>query len=308
LAPHDRPARTSRNRLAGPADCRSLRTAAGRRARGYVCSKDRPFARPLFLRHEGRLAAAERCGERGPCRARRTRVRNRRHLFAVASHRRQGSRHRRDERFAHVVVRHSSRAMGRRSARPARRAQIRPAGRSRLVGCLRRNRSGSVRRRDPDLRHCRRSAGCANRPGLLQTGHDQVHLRHRLLCADQHRRKAGRIEEQAAHDHRLSARRQTHLRAGGLHLRRRRRRAVAARQHASGATCGRHRPTRRSRRSDPGGVSGAGLRRPRCALLAPGRAWRAVRPDARNWAARIGASRTRKRLLSDRRPSDGYEC
>ena len=38
--------------------------------------------------------------------------------------------------------------------------------------------------------------------------------------------------------------------------------------------------------------SGAGLRRPRCALLAPGCAWRAVRPDARSWAARIGASRT----------------
>ena len=109
---NDRPARASRNRLAGPADCRSLRAAAGRRARGYVCSKDRPFARPLFLRHEGRLAAAERCGERGPCRARRTRVRNRRQLFAVASHRRQDSRHRRDERFAHVAVRHSSRAMG----------------------------------------------------------------------------------------------------------------------------------------------------------------------------------------------------
>ena len=76
------------------------------------CRKDRPFAGPLFLRHEGRLAAAERCGERDACRARRTRVRNRRQLFAVAYYRRQGSRHRRNERVAHLAVRHSSRAMG----------------------------------------------------------------------------------------------------------------------------------------------------------------------------------------------------
>ena len=58
---------------------------------------------------------------------------------------------------------------------------------------------------DRDHRHRRRPAGRDHRPGLLLAGHDEIDLRHRLLCAAQHRRDAGRLEEQAAHDHRLSA-------------------------------------------------------------------------------------------------------
>ena len=78
-----------------------------------------------------------------------------------------------------------------------------------------------VRRRDRHLRHRRRPAGRHHRPGLLHARHDQVDLRHRLLCAAQHRHHAGGLEEQAAHHHRLSAERQAHLRARRLDLRRR---------------------------------------------------------------------------------------
>ena len=83
---------------------------------------------------------------------------------------------------------------------------------------------------DRDLRHRRRPAGRDHRAGLLLARHDQVDLRHRLLCAAQHRHDAGRLEEQAADDDRLSARRQTHLRAGRLDLRRRLLGAMAARR------------------------------------------------------------------------------
>ncbi len=95
---------------------------------------------------------------------------------------------------------------------------------------FRRQRARSVRRRDRDLGHRRRPAGRHHRPGLFLAGHDQVHLRHRLLCAAQHRRHAGRLEEQAAHHHRLSARGQAHLRARRLDLRRGLGGAVAARR------------------------------------------------------------------------------
>ena len=45
--------------------------------------------------------------------------------------------------------------------------------------------------RDP--RHRRRPAGGDHRPGLLHARHDEVDLRHRLLCAAQHRRGAGAL-------------------------------------------------------------------------------------------------------------------
>ena len=47
--------------------------------------------------------------------------------------------------------------------------------------------------RDADPRRCRRPAGRHHRPGLLRARHDQGDLRHRLLCAAQYRRRAGRL-------------------------------------------------------------------------------------------------------------------
>ena len=62
----------------------------------------------------------------------------------------------------------------------------------------------AVRRGDPDPRRRRRPAGGDHRPGLLPARHDEIHLRHRLLCAAQHRHRRA-LEEPAADDHRLSA-------------------------------------------------------------------------------------------------------
>ena len=49
------------------------------------------------------------------------------------------------------------------------------------------------RRADPDPRRRRRPAGGDHRAGLLQAGHDEVDLRHRLLCAAQYRHRAGAL-------------------------------------------------------------------------------------------------------------------
>ena len=46
---------------------------------------------------------------------------------------------------------------------------------------------------DPDPGHRRRPAGGDGRPGLLRAGHEQEHLRHRLLHAGQHRRALRRV-------------------------------------------------------------------------------------------------------------------
>ena len=76
------------------------------------------------------------------------------------------------------------------------------------------------------------SARPASRPAC------EIDLRHRLLCAAQHRRDAGRLEQPAAHDHRLSLGRRAHLRPRRHDLHRRRGGAMAARRaghHRAGA-------------------------------------------------------------------------
>ena len=117
------------------------------------------------------------------------------------------------------------------------------------------------------LRRRRRPAGGDRRAGLLHARHDEIDLRHRLLRAAQHRRQAGAVAQPAAHHHRLSARRQAHLRARRRDLHRRRRRAMAARRaeaDRAGVRCQRARAQGRSGRA---GLSGAGLRRTRRAVL-----------------------------------------
>ena len=66
--------------------------------------------------------------------------------------------------------------------------------------------------------------------GCFRARHDEIHLRHRLLRGSQHRRGARDVAAPAAHDHRLSARRQAHLCARRRDLRRRCSGAVAARR------------------------------------------------------------------------------
>ena len=120
-------------------------------------------------------------------RARRTRLRHSRHVSAVAAHRRQSARHRRDQRVAYAVVRHSQGRWDDELIGVARRAEERATGVRDSFGRLRHDRPGAVWRGHPDLRHRRRSAGGSDRPGLFCSRHGQIDLRHRLLRADQHR-------------------------------------------------------------------------------------------------------------------------
>ena len=82
----------------------------------------------------------------------------------------------------------------------------------------------------------RRSAGRDLRAGLLQAGHGEEHLRHRLLPAHEHRRQGGRVEQRTAHHRRLADRRSRHLLPRGLGVHRRRRGAVAARRPRAAAS------------------------------------------------------------------------
>ena len=98
---------------------------------------------------------------------------------------RRGARHRRLQRQPHDAVRHPVAGVVARAVRPVRRAgrdARRGAAVERSVRRHRR-RHGRRRRRRPDQRHRRRPAGRAVRPGLLRAGHDQEHLRHRLVRA-----------------------------------------------------------------------------------------------------------------------------
>ena len=78
---------------------------------------------------------------------------------------------------------------------------------------------------------------------------------------------------------------------------------MAARQLARDRECRADRRSRQGRGPYARRYFGAGLRRPGRALLAAGRARRAVRLDARDRTARIRARRAGERLFSDRRSS-----
>jgi glycerol kinase len=75
-----------------------------------------------------------------------------------------------------------------------------------------------------------RPAGRHHRAGLLPSGNAQVDLRHGLLRASEHGRRAGAVQQPAPDHHRLPARRETDLRARRVDLRGGRGRAVAARR------------------------------------------------------------------------------
>ena len=136
-----------RHRLAGPPHLRHLRQTEERRPRAGDHGEDRPDHRPLFLRHQGRLDPRPRARRARTRRARRTAVRHRRLLSAVAADRRQGARHRRHQRLAHAAVQHPHRRVGRRTAETAARAALDAARGEGLLRRFRRDRAGPVRRR-----------------------------------------------------------------------------------------------------------------------------------------------------------------
>ena len=145
-----------------------------------------------------------------------------------------------------------SRAWSRRAVRPVRRPRVVPARGAPVERPLRDDGPIHWHRGHPGQRHRRRPAGRAVRPGLLHAGHDQEHLRHRLLRAHERRRRLPRAGRGPAHDRGLGAgRRHRRLRARGRHLRDRRRDAVAARRARHHRRCRRDRAAGRVDRPTP---------------------------------------------------------
>ena len=184
--PHRRSRCTGRScgRTGAPPAAATSCATAGHLA--LVRGAHRPRARPVLLGHEDRVAAAPRAA----CAAGdRPGARHHRRLAALEPHRRRGPRHRPVQRQPHDAVRHRRAGAGATSCATCSACpldalpEVRPSsGRFGVtVGPLRRP------GRHPRLRHRRRPAGRAVRPGLLRAGHDQEHLRHRQLRADERR-------------------------------------------------------------------------------------------------------------------------
>ena len=81
-----------------------------------ILGKDRPAARPLFLRHQDRLAARQGQRRAQARRARRAARRHHRQFPDLAADRRQAARDRRHQCLAHAGLQHRAQRMGRRAA------------------------------------------------------------------------------------------------------------------------------------------------------------------------------------------------
>ena len=141
--------------------------------------------------------------------------------------------------------------------------------------CTARARDGVLGRRPGRLR-ARRPAGGPVRPDLFLRGRGQVHVRHRHLHADEHRRQARQLVQRAADHRRLPDRRpEAGLRPGGLHRRHRLAGAVDARPDG---------PDQVRRRDRDAGLVGRGQRRRllRAGLLRPVRPVLALRRPRRD--------------------------
>ena len=245
-------------------------------------------------------------GARDAGAGRAARLRHGRQLPAVAAHRRQGARDRRHQCGAHAAVRHPARRMGRRACascsacrwRCCRRCAIAPAtsartelfgGPIRILGVAGDQQAATVGQGcfTPGMMKSTYGTGCF---ALLNTGAEPVASRsNRLLTT---------IAYQLG--------RQAHLCARRRDLHRRRRGAMAARRaQGDRARAGRER-ARRHGRSGRAGLSGAGLRRARRALVGRAGARRDVRahPQVRaspsSRAPRSKRSATRPAICSTR--------
>ena len=149
---------------------------------------------------------------------------------------------------------------------------------------------------DRDSRHRRRPAGRPDRPGVLRAGHDEVDLRHRLLRAAQHRDAgvASRHKLLTTIAYQLGGER-TYALEGSIFV------AGAAVQwlrDGLGPCKRRRRPDPgRGGRSGPGRLAGAGVRRPRRAVLGRGSARRSVRSHPGDGPRRARAGGARKRCF-----------
>ena len=155
------------------------------------------------------------------------------HLEPDRRRQRRRARHRRHQRLAHHADEPAHHGVGRED--PAESIGV-PAADAAGDPLLRRGlrqspaASSAPARRRPGRLRARRPAGGPVRPDLFRRGRGQVHVRHRHLHADEHRRQARQLVQRPADHGRLPDRRPAAgLRPGGLHRRHRLAGAVDAR-------------------------------------------------------------------------------
>ncbi|CAA9216364.1 MAG: Glycerol kinase, partial [uncultured Corynebacteriales bacterium] len=203
--------------LAGHPDRRADRGAGGGRRARPLHRPVRAAAGHLLRRAADPLAAGRHPGAAGPGGARRGALRHHGDLADLEPDRRPGrrhARHRRDQRVPDDADGHRHPRVVRRAARRDRRAARGAAGDPVVRGGVRQGLRGAAR--GADRRRPRRPAGGAVRADLLRPGRGQVHVRHRLVPAAQHRPGDRPVLARAAHHGRLQdRRRRPGVRAGG---------------------------------------------------------------------------------------------
>ena len=183
VGPHQRRAAAQRRGLAGHA-CRSAGGGVCQRWRaGPLPRSDRVAAGQLLQRPEVALAARQ-CAASAPSRrSRRACIRYDRYVAAMAAHRQ--ARDRRHQCQPHAVDELVNAGLGRRAAERLRHS----AQRCCRASCRPLRCTGKPLWR-ADRGHSGRPAGSADGSGLLRAGRGEEHLRHRLLPADEHRRRS----------------------------------------------------------------------------------------------------------------------
>ena len=308
VGPRERRADPSRDRLAGPPHGAGVRQASQRRRRGSRAPAHGTAARSVLLGHQDPLDPRRGRGRARACRARRARLRHDRLLPALAPDGRPRSRDRRDECLAHDAVRHSPRRVGRRPAAPARRAaRADAAGEETAATISARPRPGSwgAASRSAASRATSRRRWSA-RPASSREWRSPP-TGPGVSCCSIPASTPVHVAEPHADDARVSHPGPHDLCDGGLHLRRRCRRQVAAGRARAHRRRGRDRGTRDAGTGQPRRLHGARIRRPRRAALGAGRARAALRAHAR---CRQGASRPRGagvRRLPDPGPDFGHD-
>ncbi len=249
-----------------------------------VTRQDRPGARSVFLRHQDRLAARQRAEARGrKAEQGAARLRYRRLVPALAAHRRRGARHRRHQRGAHAALRHPHAAHGTTTSRGSFRVptsllpQVRDCaaefgetlpelfgGPIRVLGIAGDQQAATVGQGcfTPGMMKSTYGTGCF---ALLNTGAEPIRSRNRLLTTIAYQLDGRRTYALEGAIFIAGARGAVAARRPALHQ-------AGVRRERAGATS----------RSGRAGLSGAGLRRARRALLGPGCAWRAHGPHAAN--------------------------
>ncbi|CAA9221522.1 MAG: Glycerol kinase, partial [uncultured Acidimicrobiales bacterium] len=305
LGPADWPPPAPGDRVAGPPHGGPLRGARGGwpPAPGQVPHRARP--RPVLQRHQG--GVARRRGRRGGRRA--PRPRHRRHVAPLAADRWGHVRDGRLQRQQDVAARHRHPLVVRRALRPVPRAPL-GAGRGATVQrALRRHRRGGRGAcRDPGERDRRRPAGGPVRPGVHRPWHDEEHLRHRQLRPHERGGRRARTGPRPPHHGGVEPQRvRRHLRAGGLDLRHRRRRAVVARRPGAHRGRSRERGARRLRRRHRRCLRGARLHGAGQPVVGPVRTRRRPRHHARDDGRPPGPGHPRVDRLPDPGRRRGHE-